>query len=108
MDSGKEAWPSSLQPLEPGLRPEGGGTKKTQHGENFKRTGRKPNQETEVFKRLHTPAAFLLSIYYMPGVFTDDSGQSIVSELRLYTETQQALMLSATGRADGILPISRP
>ena len=44
----------------------------------------------------------------MPGVFTDDSGQSIVSELRLYTETQQALMLSAAGRADGILPISRP
>ena len=76
-------------------------------GEHFKRTGRKPNQETEVFRRLHT-SAFLLSIYYMPGVFTDDGGQSVMSELRLYAEPQQALILSAAGQAEGILPISQP
>ena len=44
----------------------------------------------------------------MPGVFTDDGGQSVMSELRLYAEPQQALILSAAGQAEGILPISQP
>ena len=35
-----------------------------------------------MLRRLHTYAAFLLSTYYVPGVFTD-GGQSIVSEVRL-------------------------
>lgn len=79
--------PPPLQPLEPGLRPEGSGTKETRPRRNFKRTRRKPNQETEAFRRLHTSAAFLLSTYYVPGVFTDDGGQSIMSEVRLHRDS---------------------
>lgn len=49
--------------------------------------GGKPKQETEAFRRLRSSAAFLLSTYYVPGIFTDNSGQSIVSELRLHIES---------------------
>ena len=67
--------------------PKGSGTNDTHQGWNFKRTGRKAKQETEAFRRLRSSAAFLLSTYYVPGIFTDNGGQSIVSELRLHIES---------------------